>query len=280
MKRLYSSLLTRGASPALVWYSPRGRIELSGSVLARHLAKDAAFLEAECEARRGAGVVVDLPVDWKMVTWALGALLAGAPLAFFDAKAGSQLLAPRGSELTALDHEALPWGGILFSNKSASYLHRAASESGAMPNYPEGLLNSWPSLVSVDLAPLALQWMGDPLHTSILDGNAESMGYPDSYSPTTQLDTADTPGGAHSWEEFGGALTATSKTSPAGEAPICLDFTTSDLAEGAMSAACFAICLHYIRYGCVVVATDGKAEDKAVRERAQLIELPSLCPEA
>lgn len=312
MNNLYSSFLNRASSPALVWYSRRGRIELSGAVLARHLAKNAAFLEAECEGGSSSGVVIDLPVDWKMVTWALGTLLAGAPLAFFDVKGMENqtstpiLLAPNNGTLANCDPTAVAWGGIVFSNESPNYLRarthakQAGESAGVMPIYPKELLEAWPSLVAVDLAPLALRWADEPLHASVLDGNAESMGYPDFYSPhaPTSLTSMDVPcdAGAWAWATLGASLarahnspaahTSAIETSPFKEnvnesyGAICVDFSGLPLDQGAISAACFAICLHYIRYGCVVVATDGKAEDIARAERAQLVSFASLCPQA
>ena len=76
-----ANLVARSTRPALVWYGPGERIELSGKVLANHVSKIANFLadEAELEA---SPVLLDLPTHWKTITWALGALVAGGQVRF------------------------------------------------------------------------------------------------------------------------------------------------------------------------------------------------------
>ncbi|AZR06636.1 hypothetical protein EBQ10_04545 [Trueperella pyogenes] len=75
---LYQALLTRGTSPALTWYDADGRIELSGKVLANHVAKIANYLSDECGLEPGDELALDLPLHWKTLTWALGGIVAGA----------------------------------------------------------------------------------------------------------------------------------------------------------------------------------------------------------
>lgn len=75
--QVYGQLLKTGTSPALVWYGQDERIELSGKVLANHIAKIANYLVDECELEPGARVVLDLPTHWKSVAWGLAALVAG-----------------------------------------------------------------------------------------------------------------------------------------------------------------------------------------------------------
>ncbi|MEW6858369.1 TIGR03089 family protein [Trueperella pyogenes] len=75
---LYQALLTRGTSPALTWYDADGRIELSGKVLANHVAKIANYLADECGLEPGDELALDLPLHWKTLAWALGGIVAGA----------------------------------------------------------------------------------------------------------------------------------------------------------------------------------------------------------
>lgn len=74
---IYKSLVASGTSPALVWYDDDGRVELSGKVFANHVAKIANYLEQECDLMPGSRIVLDLPVHWKSLAWALGGLVAG-----------------------------------------------------------------------------------------------------------------------------------------------------------------------------------------------------------
>lgn len=70
--------LSRRTHPVLTWYS-EGRIELSGPVLARWLAKADNFLAQEFPF--GAGMVhVALPLSWQRLVWDAALLMRGWPV--------------------------------------------------------------------------------------------------------------------------------------------------------------------------------------------------------
>ena len=151
---LYRSLVTRGAQPALTWYSEQGRMELSGKVTANHLAKIAGYLADELWLDPGASIELDLPAHWKQVLWGLGAMLAGL-------------------EVRVAPHRT------------------TAPNTPASDEPPQALITSSPelhnpdtspveSIAALDLGPLALRWMGAPLPPGIFDASAEVMGQPDS----------------------------------------------------------------------------------------------------
>lgn len=78
---IYRALLKRGTAPALTLYGPSAgapRLELSGAVVANHAAKAANFLADDIMIDPGQDLKLDLPSHWRLLTWALGGLLAGA----------------------------------------------------------------------------------------------------------------------------------------------------------------------------------------------------------
>lgn len=77
---IYNCLLDRGTSPALTLYGPSAgtaRLELSGKVVANHVAKAANLLTDDIMIDPGQDVKIDLPPHWRLLTWTLGALIAG-----------------------------------------------------------------------------------------------------------------------------------------------------------------------------------------------------------
>ncbi|WP_127131951.1 TIGR03089 family protein [Georgenia sp. SYP-B2076] len=80
--QLLDTFLSSGASsPRLTWYGVGGeRTELSGRVLANWVTKAANLLVEEADAEPGTKVVLDLPVHWRALVWALGAWTTGAQL--------------------------------------------------------------------------------------------------------------------------------------------------------------------------------------------------------
>ncbi|WP_182353718.1 TIGR03089 family protein [Flaviflexus huanghaiensis] len=80
---IYRKLVERGASPVLTLYGSAAgapRLELSGRVVANHAAKAANLLAGDLMIEPGAPLRLDLPTHWRLLTWGLGGLLAGAEL--------------------------------------------------------------------------------------------------------------------------------------------------------------------------------------------------------
>lgn len=84
---VYRALLSRGALPVLTLYGSSAgapRLELSGKVVANHVAKAANFLVDDLMIDAGSNLELDLPSHWRLITWGLGGLLAGATVGFED----------------------------------------------------------------------------------------------------------------------------------------------------------------------------------------------------
>jgi uncharacterized protein (TIGR03089 family) len=73
-------LITRDPGrPRLTWYGDDGeRVELSAAVLENWVNKTTNLLVEEFDAQPGARVVLDLPVHWRTVVWALAVWRVGA----------------------------------------------------------------------------------------------------------------------------------------------------------------------------------------------------------
>lgn len=61
----------------LTWYSPAGRLEFTGPVITRWIAKGVNYFCSEFGEDSQAEVVVDLPHSWRTLFWRLGAAFAG-----------------------------------------------------------------------------------------------------------------------------------------------------------------------------------------------------------
>lgn len=84
---LLARLAADGGRPRLTWYGDDGeRVELSGAVLANWASKTVNLLVEEFDAAPGTRIVVDLPVHWRTVVWALAAWRAGATVALPDTR--------------------------------------------------------------------------------------------------------------------------------------------------------------------------------------------------
>ncbi|GAA1710507.1 hypothetical protein GCM10009809_03560 [Isoptericola hypogeus] len=71
--------------PRLTWYGDMSeRVELSGAVLVNWVSKTVNLLVEEMDAAPGSVVVVDLPVHWRSVVWALAAWRCGATVVVPD----------------------------------------------------------------------------------------------------------------------------------------------------------------------------------------------------
>lgn len=67
--------------PRLTWYGPNDeRVELSGKVLANWVTKAANLLAEEGEVEPGSRVLLDVPVHWRALVWALATWCAGGEL--------------------------------------------------------------------------------------------------------------------------------------------------------------------------------------------------------
>lgn len=142
---LYEALVARGSSPALTWYCPQGRMELSGAVVANHLAKISSFLTEEAWGQPSETARLYLPCHWKSVLWALGAMIAGLQVELVDSLDGANESEEAAVLITHRPHEA----------------------TGAR------------EVVAVDMNPLAFGWSGPPLPDGVLDGSAGQISQPD-----------------------------------------------------------------------------------------------------
>lgn len=144
--------------PRVTWYGPAGeRVELSGHVLDNWVAKTANLLVEELDAGPGERVVLDLPVHWRTVVWALAVWRVGACV--LPVAAGTAPDAVAGGPATAV------------------VTTRPAAWTGA-PGTPE--------VVAVELAALARAFTGD-LPAGTLDATGAVMTYGDvlTYAPPT-----------------------------------------------------------------------------------------------
>ncbi|OFS72577.1 hypothetical protein HMPREF3167_07720 [Trueperella sp. HMSC08B05] len=173
---LYASLATRGTSPALTWYDSDGRLELSGKVLANHVAKIANYLRDEFGLQPGEHVALDLPLHWKTLAWALGALVAG--LEVHDAVAQVPAAGATGNHAGAAG-EAGPAGP---ASDLASDL--------VVTNHPERWAESAAEVVALNLDSFAFAWNGD-LPAGVADGLADVMGQPDALVLAEETDNAE-----------------------------------------------------------------------------------------
>lgn len=84
-------LITRDPGrPRLTWYGDDGeRIELSGAVLENWVNKTTNLLVEEFDAQPGTRIVLDLPVHWRTVVWALAAWRVGATVVLVSADDGT-----------------------------------------------------------------------------------------------------------------------------------------------------------------------------------------------
>ncbi|MCC3266629.1 TIGR03089 family protein [Arthrobacter gengyunqii] len=144
---LLSTLRTRQAtSPALTWYGPNSeRIELSGKVLDNWVAKTSNLLVDELDAEPGIRLLLDLPVHWKTLVWALAAWQTGCTVILGD------------------------------PSEAAAAPDIAVTASQAVLDAADGMV------VAVDLGALALRWSGD-LPAAAVDYAAEVRSYADTYT--------------------------------------------------------------------------------------------------
>ncbi|MPV38066.1 TIGR03089 family protein [Georgenia subflava] len=142
--RLLDGFLQDGAAPRLTWYGTDGeRTELSGRVLGNWVTKAANLLAEEADAEPGTTVVLDLPVHWRALVWALGSWTTGARV-------------------------VLP-GAV---ERSADVV--VTSRPGHDPRETDADL-----VLAVALPALAMRWTGPELTGGAVDAAAALMTYPD-----------------------------------------------------------------------------------------------------
>jgi len=149
---LHRRLLDDGASPRLAWSSSDGEaLELSGRVLANWTAKIANLLVEEADAEPGTRVLLDLPVHWRSLVWALGTWVAGATVVTDVGESDGDAGVP--------DHVDV-----------------------AVTTRPRAWVGRADLVVAVTLPSFALRWTGEPLGEA-LDGSADVAAQPDALGP-------------------------------------------------------------------------------------------------
>lgn len=149
---LHRRLLEDGASPRLAWSSSDGEaLELSGRVLANWTAKIANLLVEEADAEPGTRVLLDLPVHWRSLVWALGTWVAGATVVTDVGESDGDAGVP--------DHVDV-----------------------AVTTRPRAWAGRADLVVAVTLPSFALRWTGEPLGEA-LDGSADVAAQPDALGP-------------------------------------------------------------------------------------------------
>lgn len=137
-------------SPRLTWYGADGeRTELSGRVLANWVTKASNLLVEEADAEPGTKVVLDLPVHWRALVWALASWTCGA-----------RLVLP-GAEDAVEDGEEAP--DVVVTHRPG----QAPGEDGA------------DLVLAVALPALAREWDGAELPSGVVDAAAEVMTFGD-----------------------------------------------------------------------------------------------------
>ncbi|MHB1064766.1 MAG: TIGR03089 family protein [Georgenia sp.] len=158
--RLLDSFLAAGTDPRLTWYGGGERTELSGRVLATSVAKVANLLVEEADAGPGVTVVLDLPVHWRALVWALGTWTTGA-----------RLLLPGAEEIAA--GEDAP--AVVVTTRP-----------GQAPGVESADL-----VLAVALPALAMRWDGPELPPGVVDAAAEVMTFADALGYTSEPEDDD-----------------------------------------------------------------------------------------
>lgn len=145
------SLRAAGPRPRLMWENEGERLELSGHVTANWAIKIANLLLDEADAAPGTIVLLDLPVHWRTVTWALGTWLTGATVAVPGDSPGT-------------DAAGIPPIDVVATTR------------------PDQCADLAEVVAAVPLASFALRWPGE-LPGHVLDGAADVAAQPDRLGP-------------------------------------------------------------------------------------------------
>lgn len=78
LPRILAQVTRDPGRPRLTWYGDGERVELSGHVLDNWVTKTANLLVEEYQAGPGTQVLVDLPVHWRTLVWAMAVWRVGA----------------------------------------------------------------------------------------------------------------------------------------------------------------------------------------------------------
>ena len=78
LPRVLAQVTRDPGRPRLTWYGDDERVELSGHVLDNWVTKTANLLVEEYQAGPGTQVLVDLPVHWRTLVWAMAVWRVGA----------------------------------------------------------------------------------------------------------------------------------------------------------------------------------------------------------
>lgn len=132
-------------SAVLTWYTKSGRLEFTGPVMARWLAKTANYVD-EVLGGEQPGVALALPASWRTLVWATGAGLAGGSVSITAAP-----------DLSSFD---------IFVTSSEDEARAAATDD-------PGLI-----VLLQDLGMMALGWSGD-MPDGVSDAIAEVGSQPD-----------------------------------------------------------------------------------------------------
>lgn len=139
---LYNACVSRGTSPTLTWYGPDGRMELSGKVVANHLAKIAGYLCDEIWLEESETVVLALPAHWKQVLWGLGAMLAGGQVQVGSAREAAVAITDTPESVQAREVLALDLGPLALSWTGAPLPGGVHDASAEVMGSPDALLDS------------------------------------------------------------------------------------------------------------------------------------------
>ncbi|UNX55766.1 hypothetical protein MF406_05890 [Georgenia sp. TF02-10] len=151
-----------GTSPRLTWYGADGeRVELSGRVLANWVTKAANLLVEEADAEPGTTVLLDLPVHWRVLVWALGSWTAGATVVL-----------PGDLEEDDEDGE----------RPAVVITHRPGEAPGT---------DAADLVLAVALPALAMRWDGATLPVDVVDAAAELMTFGDELGYVSEPDPDD-----------------------------------------------------------------------------------------
>ncbi|MFP7706703.1 TIGR03089 family protein [Trueperella sp. LYQ141] len=163
----YRGALALGSRPAFIWYNEYERIELSGKVVANHLAKVMNFLSDECEIGGDSAVTLATVPYWRSVLWAIAALSCGSPL---------RIVPPVTNEVSGQLQEDFP---LCIFPDGTSPSAQLPSSVYILSDLARADLYTDAPIVALDSRhPFALQWP-DELPRGIWDGIADVYGYAD-----------------------------------------------------------------------------------------------------